>query len=599
MSPRRPIFLLTLAGVILVGLGLQDWPIDGRWAMTFAGRALDEYGLSLTGEGPARLTLLPLPRLSLGPVRVAAGPTGLTLAKAGSLTIDLDPLGLLAGRATLGGLRLDGAQLSSDAAAWSVPLAQLAARMRSGATQRPRWLSVTDARIAEGDEARDIDLDLAWPFWSASAEAHASLTWRGVPTRIALTQLRAADIVQGHPTPFTAAVTWPDGNLAVDGTASPSPQGGALPALAGRARFKSRSLSETLAWLRRDAPLSPLARAFSVDGQFDVSDRSVSWPRLRVGLGDDVLEGAGAVTLGPGTGSRLSVQATLAAETLNLAPLIGDLIKLFDAEAAPLALTPLTKGDLDLRLSAAEGRVGLLQVQDLAASILVRDGAMEVAVNRARLQDGTLKGRLTLVSAKDPAETEVRMQGSLDRVDVGTLLGEIGGGRWMSGPLQGQFTLEGSARDSASLLAHLGGRATLAVDGGAISGLDLAEIVHRNGVVPAGALARRNGRTAFERAAITLRFSDGIGEFAESGLRGPSVGASLQGQISLPSRRIEARGDLALRAADPSRRLLFEVSGPWDALTAQVVPHGEAMLPDPLKFPAALGLSGNARAYAP
>ena len=599
MSPRRPIFLLTLAGVILVGLGLQDWPVDGRRAMTFAGRALDEYGLSLTGEGPARLTLLPLPRLSLGPVRVAAGPTGPTLAKAGSLTVDLDPLGLLAGRATLGGLRLDGAQLSSDAAAWSVPLAQLAALMRSGATQRPRWLSVTGARIAEGDEARDIDLDLAWPFWSASAEAHASLTWRGVPTRIALTQLRAADIVQGHPTPFTAAVTWPDGNLAVDGTASPSPQGGALPALAGRARFKSRSLSETLAWLRRDAPLSPLARAFSVDGQFDVSDRSVSWPRLRVGLGDDVLEGAGAVTLGPGTGSRLSVQATLAAETLNLAPLIGDLIKLFDAEAAPLALTPLTKGDLDLRLSAAEGRVGLLQVQDLAASILVRDGAMEVAVNRARLQDGTLKGRLTLVSAKDPAETEVRMQGSLDRVDVGTLLGEIGGGRWMSGPLQGQFTLEGSARDSASLLAHLGGRATLAVDGGAISGLDLAEIVHRNGVVPAGALARRNGRTAFERAAITLRFSDGIGEFAESGLRGPSVGASLQGQISLPSRRIEARGDLALRAADPSRRLLFEVSGPWDALTAQVVPHGEAMLPDPLKFPAALGLSGNARAYAP
>ena len=599
MSPRRPIFLLTLAGVILVGLGLQDWPIDGRRAMTFAGRALDEYGLSLTGEGPARLTLLPLPRLSLGPVRVAAGPTGPTLAKAGSLTVDLDPLGLLAGRATLGGLRLDGAQLSSDAAAWSVPLAQLAALMRSGATQRPRWLSVTGARIAEGDEARDIDLDLAWPFWSASAEAHASLTWRGVPTRIALTHLRAADIVQGHPTPFTAAVTWPDGNLAVDGTASPSPQGGALPALAGRARFKSRSLSETLAWLRRDAPLSPLARAFSFDGQFDVSDRSVSWPRLRVGLGDDVLEGAGAVTLGPGTGSRLSVQATLAAETLNLAPLIGDLIKLFDAEAAPLALTPLTKGDLDLRLSAAEGRVGLLQVQDLAASILVRDGAMEVAVNRARLQEGTLKGRLTLVSAKDPAETEVRMQGSLDRVDVGTLLGEIGGGRWMSGPLQGQFTLEGSARDSASLLAHLGGRATLAVDGGAISGLDLAEIVHRNGVVPAGALARRNGRTAFERAAITLRFSDGIGEFAESGLRGPSVGASLQGQISLPSRRIEARGDLALRAADPSRRLLFEVSGPWDALTAQVVPHGEAMLPDPLKFPAALGLSGNARAYAP
>ncbi|SFL17008.1 AsmA family protein [Methylobacterium pseudosasicola] len=599
MSPRRPIFLLALAGLTLAGLGLRDWPVDGRRAMTFAGGALDDYGLTLTAEGPARLTLLPLPRLSLGPVRVAAGPTGSTLAEGGSLTIDLDPLGLLAGRAALGGLRLEGASLSPDAEAWSVPLAQLSARMRSGATQRPRWLTVTGARIAGGDEARDIDIDLAWPFWSASAEARASLTWRGVPTRIALTHLRPADIVQGLATPFTAAVTWPDGNLAVDGTASPPPKGGALPVLAGRARFESRALPETLAWLGHDAPLSSLAGAFSLDGRFETSDRSVSWPSLRVGLGDDVLEGAGAVTFGPGAVPRLSVQATLAAETLNLAPLIGDVIKLFDAEAAPLALAPLTKGDLDLRLSAAESRVGPFQVQDLAASILVRDAALEVAVNRARLQDGTLKGRLTLASAEDPAETEVRMQGSLDRVDVGALLGEIGGGRWMSGPLQGQVTLEGSARDSAGLLAHLGGRATLAIDGGTISGLDLAEVVHRNGAVPAGALARRNGRTAFERAAITLRFSDGIGEFAESGLRGPSVGANLQGQVSLPGRRIEARGDLALRAADPSRGLLFEVSGPWDAPTALVVPHGEAMLPDPFKVPAALGLSGNARAYAP
>ncbi|MCJ2122916.1 AsmA-like C-terminal region-containing protein [Methylobacterium sp. J-077] len=600
MSPRRPIFALALAGLILAGLGLQDWPVDGRRAMRFAGHALDDYGLALTAQGPSSLTLLPLPRLSLGPVRVAAGPSGPTLAEGGRLTIDLDPLGLLAGRAELGGLRLDGARLSPDAAAWRATLAQFGRRMRAGATQRPRWLTVTGARIAEGDEARDIDIDLNWPFWSASAEAHASLTWRGVPARIALTHLRPADIAQGQLSPFTASVTWPDGSLAADGTASPPPEGRAVPALAGHARFESRSLPKTLAWLGRAAPLAALAGAFFVDGRFETADRSLSWPSLRVGLGDDVLEGAGAVALGPETAPRLSVQATLAAETLNLAPLIGDLIKLFDSEATPLALAPLTKGDLDLRLSAAESRVGPVQVQDLAASILVRDAAMEVAVNRARLQDGTLKGRLTLASGADPAETEMRMQGSLDRVDFGTLLGEIGSGRWISGPLQGQFTLEGSARDSAGLLAHLGGRATLTVDGGAISGLDLAELVHRNGVVPAGALARRNGRTAFERAAITLRFSDGIGEFAESGLRGPSVGASLQGQVSLPGRRIEARGDLALRAtADPSRTLLFEVSGPWDALTAQVVPQGEAMLPDPFKFPAALGLSGSARAYAP
>ncbi|WP_244471660.1 AsmA family protein [Methylobacterium sp. ARG-1] len=600
MSPRRPILALALAGLILAGLGLQDWSVDGRRATRFAAHALDDYGLALTTHGTAQLRLLPLPRLTLGQVRIAAGPTGPTLADAGRLTIALDPLGLLVGRADLGGLRLEDARLSADAAAWREPLTQLTGRMRSGLTQRPRWIALSGARIDGGEDARDIAIDLAWPFWSATAEVRASLTWRGVPMRVALTHLLPAYIAQGLRTPFTAWVTWPDGSLALDGTAGPPLDGGAMPVLAGRARFESRALPETLAWLGRDAPLASLAGAFSLDGRFETSEKSVSWPSLRVGLGDDVLEGAGAVALGPGTPQRLSVQATLAAETLNLAPLMGDLVKLFEAEPTPLALAPLTKGDLDLRLSAAEGRVGVVQVQDLAASILVRDAAVEVAVNRARLQDGTLKGRVTLASGADPAETEVRMQGSLDRVDLSTLLGEIGTGRWMSGPLQGQFSLEGSARDSAGLLAHLGGRATLSVDGGAISGLDLAELVHRNGVVPAGALARRNGRTAFERAAITLRFADGVGEFAESGLRGPSVGASLQGRVSLPTRRIEARGDLALRAAaDPSRGLLFEVSGPWDAPTAQVVPQGEAMLPDPFKVPAALGLSGNARAYAP
>ncbi|MDP4002019.1 AsmA-like C-terminal region-containing protein [Methylobacterium sp. NEAU K] len=609
MSPRRPILAFALASLILAGLGLRDWPVDGGRAMIFADRALTDFGVALTAEGPAKLRLLPLPRLALGGVRIAAGPAGPALAEADRLVVEFDPRGLLAGRATIGGLRVEGARLSPDAGAWSQPLARLAQRVRSGATERPRWIALTGARFAGGGDAGDIEVELDWPFWSASAEARASLTWRGVPARIALTHLRPTDIAQGRRSPFTAQMTWPGGSLAADGTAA-MPEGAGLPALAGQARFETRSLPETLAWIGRDAPLSLLAGAFSLAGSFETADRSVSWPSLRVGLGDNVLEGAGAVTLVSGTATRLSVQATLAAETLNLAPLMGDLARLLDPEPTPLALAPLTGGDLDLRLSAAEGQIGPVQVQDLAASVLVRDAAIEIALNRARLQDGTLKARLTLESGADPADTEMRVQGSLDRVDLGSLLGEFGTARWMVGPLQGQFSLESNARDSAGLLAHLGGRASLAVEGGAIAGLDLADVVHRNGAIAAGALARRNGRTAFDRAAVTLRFSDGIGEIAECGLRGPSVGATLYGQVSLPERRLRARGDLTLRVpADPSRGLLFEVSGPWDALNAQTLPRGEGaelpsrsgetMLSDPLKLPAALGLTGNARAYAP
>jgi len=610
MSLRRPTLVLALGSLIVAGLGLRDWPIDGVRATAFAGQTLDAYGLTLSAQGPASLTVLPLPRLTLGRVRIAAGTAGPALAEEGRLSIDLDPFGLLSGHAAIGGLRLEGARLSGEAADWGGPLARLGAQARSGVAARPRRIILTGARIAEGAEVQDLDLDIAWPFWSASAEGRAKLTWRGVPTQVALTHLRPADLALGKRSPFTADVTWPGGSLAADGTVAVPPGAAALPNLVGQVRFETRSLPETLSWIGGDVPLSPLAGAVSVTGSFETAERSVSWPSLRVGFGQNVLEGAGAVALGPGDAPRLSVQATLAAETLDLAPLVEDLVRLSESPSVPLALAPFTRGDLDLRVSAAEGRVGPVPVQDLAASVLVRDAAMEVAVNRARVQEGTLKGRMTLVSGADPAETEIRLQGSVDHLDLGSLSGETGASRWVMGPVQGQFSLDSSARDSASLVSHLGGRATFSVEGGAIAGLDLADVIHRNGAIAPGALARRNSRTAFERAAITLRFTDGVGAITEAGLMGPSIGATLHGQVSLPERRLDARGNLALRPASaPPRGLLFAVSGPWSAPAVQILAHGEAaeaasrpgeaMLPESLKQPATLGLPGNARAYAP
>ncbi|WP_342106959.1 AsmA family protein [Methylobacterium sp. SI9] len=610
MSLRRPIVLLGPLVLIAVGLGLHDWPVDGGRVQAFADRALKDYGLTLTVQGPATLTPLPRPRLTFGRVRITADDGGSPLVDAGRLGIDLDPVGLLTGRVAAGGLHLAGGILSGRAADWRGVLAHLTERVRAGATAHPTRLTVTGARTTQDGPARDIDLDLSWPSWSASAEVAARLTWRGVPMRITVAHVRPNDFVLGRRSPITGEATWPTGSLAVDGTVETAVSGSAWPSLAGQMRAETRSLPESLAWIGLKVPLSPLAGAFSLTGLFETADRSVSWTRLRLGLGRNVLEGAGAVMLGSGDAPRLSVQATLAAETLDLATLADDSGLLLGSEPVPLALAPVTQGDLDLRLSAASGQIGSVQVQDLAASVLVRDAALEVAVNRARVQDGLLKGRLTLASGADPAETDMRLQGSLDRVELGGLLGGTDAGRWLAGPVHGQFNVESSARDTAALAARLNGRATVTLTGGAITGLDLADVVHRNGAVAAGALARRNGRTAIERAAVTLRFTDGIGEITEAGLLGPSVGATVQGHVSLPGRRLDLRGDLALRGpADPTRGLLFEVSGPWTALAARTAAHvevpgpaaqaGEGTAPDVFGPPDMQSLPVNARAYAP
>ena len=604
---RRPTILLAIGALAVAGLGLRDWPMRTDRAVAFADRPLAAYGLTLTASGPASFRLLPFPSVSLGEVRIADA-SGPILIDNAHLTADIDPVGLATGRSPIGGLRFEGGRLSAERTAWASPLTRI--REGVGIGQRPPRVTVSGADVGAGDEVRGLELDIAWPFWSGSVAATARLTWRGVPARLSLSRLRPSDLIDGHGSPFVAEATWPGGGLSLDGTALLPAEAAGSPSLSGRARFETTSLPETLAWLGWDAPLAPLTSAFSLEGAFEAQGRVVSWPILRIGTGSTAMEGAGAFSLGSGDAPRLSVQATLAADRLDLAPLAGALVKLFADGRAPVALAPLSRGDLDLRMSASEGQVGPLVLGDLAASVLVRDAAVEVAVNRARLKDGILKGRLTLSRGADPAETEMKAQGGLDQVDLGGLMSEFGGSRWVTGPLQGQFSLESHGKDVASLVAGIGGKASVSIEGGALSGLDLSDVIHRNGGLAPGALARRNGRTGFDKAMIAMRFADGIGEITEADLRGAGVAATLRGQLSLPGQRLDMMALLAPRPSlDGARTVRIAIAGPWDALTTEAQrgdaedPAGQtstfARMRGILQVPAALGLPVDIRAYAP
>ncbi|MGU3539173.1 AsmA family protein [Methylobacterium sp. A54F] len=621
MTPRRLIPVLGLGALTagLIAAAATPWSIETARAARFVDRGLSAYGLALGAEGATTLTLLPLPRLGFARTRIRAGADGPVLAEGGSLAIELSPWALLAGRAEVGGFLLDGADLrlgSPGDRPWAEPLRRLAARLGTDAASHPRRLALTHATVSGQDsagraeQARDVDVVLSWPLWSAALECGGSLTWRGAQTRFSLASLRPAELIAGAESPFVASAAWPAGSLTAEGSGRLGGQDGA--SLKGTGRLATRSLAETLAWLDGSVALAPFIETFSVEGRFEAGPRALMLPAVRVGVGSNVLEGAGSASFGEG---RTAVQATLAAESLNLAPLLGSLMRTFDGHGAggarPIALAPLTGGDLDLRLSAGSGRIGPVLLDDLAASVLVRGPSVEVALNRASLQGGVLKGRIALAAAAaDPAETEVRAQGAFERVDLGALLIDLGQYRWVLGPSQGHFALESSGRDTAELVARIGGRAGLAIDGGAIAGLDLADVIHRNGSVAPGALARRNGRTPFERAAVSLRFADGVGEIAEGFLKAPALNAGLRGRLSLPDQRFEARAELAPRGAGGEggrQGPLFEIGGPWDAVAVRVAPRegdgptrgGGVLSLQPLRLPTALGVPAAARAYAP
>lgn len=620
MSPRRLLPVVASGSLaVLLACACIPWSVRGAGPTDFVAREfLRSYGVALSVRGETEVSLLPLPRLGFGDVRLDSGARGgPVLAEGGKLFLQLNLLALLVGRVEINTLSLDGTALhlpeSQDDARWTGPIRHLGSQMAAEGVAHPRRISLSrvtvtgrDPRNGRPQTADAVDLTLSWPLWSDSASVAGGFTWNAVPARFALTGLRVHDLLAGEASPFAASADWPAGSLAAEGTGRVA---GGLK-LTGRGSLQTRSLPETLAWSGGDVAFSPFIERFGLDGSFEADGETVLLPAVRVTAGTDILEGAGSVVFGEG---RTAVQATLAAETLNLAPLLAATMRLFglDAEAdwtgRSVALGPLTGGDLDLRLSSGGARVGPLVLQDLAASVLVRDGNIEASLNRASVQGGVVKGRVMLnAGAEDAGRTEVKAQASFDRLDVGDVLADLGQDRWVIGDAQGQVFVEGVGATAGALLRHVNGHATLAVERGTIAGLDLSDVVHRNGAVAPGALARRNGRTAFERAGITVRFTEGIGEIVEGTLKAPALNASLTGSVSLPDRRFAARAELQPRtsgetASRASTR--FEIAGPWDAVTVRAIgrsrepeagSRGEAVF-----APNALRLPATVRAYAP
>ncbi|GJE04014.1 AsmA family protein [Methylobacterium isbiliense] len=568
---RRSILGLCGASLVVLAAACHSWTVATPAASAFVGSHLaGAYGLAFTAAGPTTLTLLPVPRLSFGGARLLHD--GRLLAESRVLDVQLGLGGLLTGRAEAAALTLSDARLvwAEGDDRWTAPLARIAARLGEGV--RPlRRLVLDSARVTgpeEGapDELAGLAVALTWPRPGAALELSGSGTWRGQPASVRLTAAHPLGLAAGGTSPFTAALSWPAGSLELDGTGSWSGHSTGSPAgswkdglrLAGEVRGTA-ALPATLAWLGTAAPLAPLLGRVAFEGRFEAEPGAVAMPALRLDVADARLEGAGAAVM---SGGRLALSGTLAAERIDLSALLD--VAAAWSRAAP-ALDAFTRGDLDLRLSAAAARVGPLRAEDVAAGLMIRAGAVEATLGRATVAGGTVKGRAAL--AAGAAGVDLRVQGTADRIDLGALVADLDLPRWAGGRAQGSLVLDTAGADIAEMGRRLAGRAALTVEGGEVLGLSLAE-----GAEPQ---LRRGGRLAFERAQATLGLAGGVGEITAGQVRTASSAATLRGRVFLAERRLAATAEIEPRGGDPLRPAaearLFEIAGPWTALRTRAL----------------------------
>ena len=336
---------------------------------------------------------------------------------------------------------------------------------------------------------------------------------------------------------------------------------------------ESPSLRDALHWTDKSkVPFGGFGR-FALRAQSDIGGGIAALSDVNVELDDNSAEGA--LTLAT-DGHRL-VQGTLAVDALDLTPYVSGVRLLARDEnnwdRLPIALNGFDDFNLDLRLSAASIKIADAQLGRTAVAATMHDGKLDLTIGESRAFGGTAKGTLGVASADSGIAVNSNMQ--FVDVDLEDCLGQIFGVHKVQGRGNLAFNLDGAGNSVLAVTHALNGTATLNAQSGALTGIDVEQLLRRLERRPlSGNGDFRQGSTPFDELAVNLKVQNGLVSIDDMHIVGPSVKLAVGGQASVPSRDLDLKGVATLVSSTSAEEfdLPFVVQGPWD---------DPIMLPDP------------------
>ena len=284
-----------------------------------------------------------------------------------------------------------------------------------------------------------------------------------------------------------------------------------------------------------------------------------------------------------------TVQGTLAADALDLTPYVSGVHILAanqrNWDQLPISLDGLADFDLDLRLSAANVKVGGAQLGRTAVATTMRNGKLDVTIGESQAFGGIARGSLSLASVNGGAAVTSHLQ--FADVDLASCLGQLFGIRRLEGRGMLSVNLEGSGASVLAVTDTLAGTANLTAHNGALAGIDVEQLLRRLERRPlSGNGDFRSGRTPFDQVALAVKIEHGEVSVEDMHMTGPAVRVAIGGQVSVPTRDLDLKGVATLVSSETANEfdLPFVVQGQWD---------------DPIMLPDAQSLIRRSGAAAP
>jgi len=554
-------------------------------------RALDEIravtGLNPTLRGPTTVTLFPTGSVSFADV--VLGDAERPALSAERLTARLRFFPLLVGRVEIADVSLEQPTIVIDVEEngrtnWSALIEALA---RSQKPSAQRATAFNEMRIRNGtvtvrdkdkkftETFDDVAFSLAWPSISNSFGATGRLVWHDESLDLTLTLGDFAAALAGKRTGVKLRIAGEPIKAAFEGAMSLTP----TVKVEGTLAADAASLRQALIW----AGQKPLPGGgfghFAIKATANVVGGNIGLNNVNVALDGNTAEGV----LNFATDGRQTLQGTLAADTLDLSPYVSTVRLLTTNQhgwnTGRIALDGLTSTDFDLRLSAAKVVVSNAKLGRTAIGANLRNGQLVVTIGEAQAYDGVIKGSVTL--ANFDAGVDVKSQLQFTDVDLESCLGQLFGLTRLEGKGNIAFALEGSGESVLGVTHTLNGTASLTGQDGAITGLDVEQLLRRLERRPlSGGGNFRSGRTPYDKLAITLKIERGKVDVEDVKISGPGVHLALAGSASIPARDLDLTGTAALVAPPKpgvnAFALPFIVQGSWD--DPIMLPDAEALI---------------------
>ena len=208
-----------------------------------------------------------------------------------------------------------------------------------------------------------------------------SAVWRKTPIAVAGALNDPETAARGAPSPIVFGLDSPLAKLAFGGSLAL----GDKPNADGDLTASIPSIAALASFLNTQPPLVLAADDIAITAKVNGAPNALTLGDATLTSAGQTLEGALAIS---DAADRPAVSGTFAAETLALTPLLGPPERVFDPSggwsAKPFAFEPMRTFDLDLRLSAAHLDIYGLPLADAAASVIVKDGKLNMTSDRRR-----------------------------------------------------------------------------------------------------------------------------------------------------------------------------------------------------------------------